>query len=1156
MHATSRVEHSPYTHAASHAEHLSPYHPHTYTPHFQHAAVNSSPPAVLIPQRNIIQNSSSKPSLPSTKDIPLLTGTSTWTPWNTQVRALVMHSGAFSHIADSPTVAQVFDPDLIPSYPPNPLTITSTAAEYETFSTWWTLDGIASHVLTTRLSADVNSSIPLPNERAGERRSACFVYETLRRLYGCGDFASATVVEEKLRGLRCTSLLGISQFMITWRSGINLMQSAGHLPSNRNLLLQFVDGLPVRHNGSLTVLRDSVIQSLNGPDIGLPPLWDIFQRVKTISSDYDRTRLRTNMANVAPSNNRTANSSTTNQATANPATSAGTTSTTSTCDNCGGLHPTSDCFQKGGVMEGKRDEVLAARRSACRSTHANFASSKPTTATKKKDSMSTPTTMPSIVEVPPDKPSPTPKDNAPSLSLVAMSIAPVNEISFDSYAMPVHEFFDESASAYMAFPPQLDTILDSGCTSHIFRDRSLFWNYRDDNSTSIRTANCGILSTLGRGDVKVCLIIGGQTVTWTLRNCLHAPDVPINLISVGLLQNAGMTIAFGKGTTILSFPPSHGSLSFEAVIYNRLSFVRCDFIRPPPQLAAALFNVDHAFPVFPDASLTSELWHRRFGHPGVETTKAMLTKPYADGITWTGTMSNTHCIPCLVGKGPQTPYTHNSHRAEKICELIHIDTCGPYPVQTPHKELYFFIMLDDASNYGCTSLLVKKSDAFLAWKRATASWELISGNKVKTVRTDGAKEFVEGNMGNHLRDVGIAVQITAPYAHSQNGKAERYIRTIADTAQTLLADAKLPMSFWGDAVRTAQFLRNRTPTRTLTGFQTPYEAMNGKKPDLSDLRVWGCECWFSIPPEIRDKGGPRRKQGIFVGYDENRKGWTVRDINGKYHFSRSVVFNELVPGHLSPRRFTPSDAEIAPPTTPLVPTTRTLRSQTNSKRPLLDMVIRERNERLAGLALHVPDHQSAESVELFIAYNTTLSFFGPDDFSSTSSMVDQLVFEHTLLGSKRPLKSFRQRNYDLNRPPEDFDEAMARPDQLVWIAAMNRETASLSERKAYSVSDLPPGRKAIGVRWVYDYKRDDVGLPIPGKEKARLVAQGFSQRPEDFNHTYAPVPKLTSVRILLAYANHHDLEILFFDVKTAFLTSLTPRWNLSGCKTSRLKATR
>ena len=82
---------------------------------------------------------------------------------------------------------------------------------------------------------------------------------------------------------------------------------------------------------------------------------------------------------------------------------------------------------------------------------------------------------------------------------------------------------------------------------------------------------------------------------------------------------------------------------------------------------------------------------------------------------------------------------------------------------------------------------------------------------------------------------------------------------------------------------------------------------------------------------------------------------------------------------------------------------------------------------------------------------------------------------------------------------------------------------------------FPPGRKAIGVRWVYAYKYNPDGTIIRGKEKARLVTQGFSQRPEDYDETYAPVAKMTSIRLILAFAAVHDLEIMASDVKTAFL---------------------
>ena len=83
-----------------------------------------------------------------------------------------------------------------------------------------------------------------------------------------------------------------------------------------------------------------------------------------------------------------------------------------------------------------------------------------------------------------------------------------------------------------------------------------------------------------------------------------------------------------------------------------------------------------------------------------------------------------------------------------------------------------------------------------------AAWELMSGNWVKAVRLDGAKEFIQGPLLNHFQARGISMQVTAPYAHAQAGKAERYVRTIEDGIQALLADAKLPPSFWGDAALT------------------------------------------------------------------------------------------------------------------------------------------------------------------------------------------------------------------------------------------------------------------------------------------------------------------------------------------------------------------
>lgn len=109
-----------------------------------------------------------------------------------------------------------------------------------------------------------------------------------------------------------------------------------------------------------------------------------------------------------------------------------------------------------------------------------------------------------------------------------------------------------------------------------------------------------------------------------------------------------------------------------------------------------------------------------------------------------------------------------------------------------------------------------------------------------------------------------------------------------------------------------------------------------------------------------------------------------------------------------------------------------------------------------------------------------------------------------------------------SQSPNTYKEAISQLDSDIWMAAMKRELNSLEERKAFERATLPPGHKAIGLRWTYDFKYHPNGTVIQGKEKACLVAQGFS------------------VHLLLAFTNHHDLEIMSFDVKTAFLHAHLP----------------
>ena len=143
-----------------------------------HIPNNSLPsPVINLPHPRVRTNTTVPPqhqisfinsSLPSTKDVPLLTGKHDWGPWHSAVRTLILNANLLGHIADDPLPGAAFDPGLWPTYPPT-VHQRSSHADLQTFTDWWSRDGIASHILTSRLSSSVLGSLPIANERMGHR---------------------------------------------------------------------------------------------------------------------------------------------------------------------------------------------------------------------------------------------------------------------------------------------------------------------------------------------------------------------------------------------------------------------------------------------------------------------------------------------------------------------------------------------------------------------------------------------------------------------------------------------------------------------------------------------------------------------------------------------------------------------------------------------------------------------------------------------------------------------------------------------------------------------------------------------------------------------------------------------------------------------------
>jgi hypothetical protein len=154
----------------------------------------------------------------STNDIPLLSGKHDWGPWHSAARTLFLNANLLGHIADDPLPGASFDPGLWPTYPPV-IHQGSSQAEIQSFNEWWSRDGLASHILTSRLTPSVLGCIPIPNDRMGQRRSARAVYSTLRHQFSAGDYSAVMIIEARLRQLRCLPIRGgvhVAEFINTW----------------------------------------------------------------------------------------------------------------------------------------------------------------------------------------------------------------------------------------------------------------------------------------------------------------------------------------------------------------------------------------------------------------------------------------------------------------------------------------------------------------------------------------------------------------------------------------------------------------------------------------------------------------------------------------------------------------------------------------------------------------------------------------------------------------------------------------------------------------------------------------------------------------------------------------------------------------------------
>jgi len=674
---------------------------------------------------------------------------------------------------------------------------------------------------------------------------------------------------------------------------------------------------------------------------------------------------------------------------------------------------------------------------------------------------------------------------------------------------------ETSGEAHMAGRVRDTWIIDSGCTQHMCNSSDMFLNLNQLNENkNMVMGNGGILRIDQEGDVGLRVNTNYGVIDGTFRDVLYAPQIRRNLVSVTRLMKQGISVIFdqNQGTCVL--------------VRGRVHYSEGDMVGRAHQ-NQDLWVLDEGGKMkteeanMGEASTNLKKWHLRLGHLGENNLRMLFREQMVKGIEGEGGFCGTLsvCEGCMKGKQCRNPFpeSDDDKKREKL-ELVHSDVCGPIKPVSLGGNRYYVLFVDHKSRKSWVYLMKKKSEVFTHFKRWKAMVEKQSQRKIVTFRTDRGGEYLSNEFKSFLLDEGIVHELSNAGTPQQNGVAERMNRVLQERARSMLIDSGLKADLWGEAINTACYLRNRSPSRAIEEMVTPEESWSGWKPSIGHLRVFGCRAHVLIPEGDRRKMGERSWTGALVGYGTSTKGWRVYNPEtGRVEMSRDVRFSEREYHFSEPSRVEDSFedetmVEIVEDGPPLSTITS---EQIGSETPAEQRVISE------GIPEELGSRVESEESEKVVEPRRSTRVSRPPQRLTT----DEQGELHSVHGYC---------NYAVQEEPASITEAMEGENKDDWKHALESEHQSIIKSGTYELVERPVGKKILRTKYVLKIKRKQDGSV--DKFKVRLVVLGNMQRDGvDYKETFAPVLKYQSLRVLLAIANEERMHVHQMDVKTAFL---------------------
>ena len=668
-------------------------------------------------------------------------------------------------------------------------------------------------------------------------------------------------------------------------------------------------------------------------------------------------------------------------------------------------------------------------------------------------------------------------------------------------------------------------VMDSGASAHMCKDRDAFEEYKEvKHARAVSSAKSDVkLKVIGHGTVKLRVWTGHAWIDARLENTLHVQDLSKNLLSLTAAAARGMTVEITRNECVLKrgqTPVATGRKQGFLMYLN--------------------VGTDAACHVVED---TTELWHRRLGHASYDTLNAMVK----DGrIKDTKVKSNSVCDVCATSKQVRKLFKTSGKDAEtressRSDVVVCSDVLGPITPSSKSgfKYIVSFIMMK--SRFVTVYPLRKKSEVASAFKRFYQEVKTASGTTVKVLRSDNGGEYRNSEMQNFCKAKFIKQEFTVPYNPEQNGMAERMNRTLVEMTRCMLKDSGLDKSYWCEALMTAADIRNVLPNASSKN-SSPFEIVFKKVPRIEHMRVFGAQCYAHMAKEKRQKLDDSGVRCFFLGYAKNQKAYRLLNADdGSIVISRSVTFVEHPVLKVSKVKNTQVFDVIEDDESMEVPTQENQDMET----PMTEDVLRTPPSRTQNAP--VDNLEDRPTGHIPTRASSTPGRDGEEEW-----MVRPIRKKRGVVRYEQEFPVLRRGQFNLDDYEGDYDafycfsaeedgeqassyeEVLKSNYKNQWLEAMKSEMKSLEEHNTWKLVSMPPGKRAVGCKWVFRIKRDPRGEII--KFKVRLVAKGFTRQPGiDYNETFALVARKESINTVLAIAAAEDLEAENFDVDTAFL---------------------